>query len=33
MINLRCNGDDMIMAQMKEASSAGSVWGLYDKFI
>ncbi|KAA6439256.1 hypothetical protein FEM33_13350 [Dyadobacter flavalbus] len=33
MINLRCNGEDMIMAQMKEAASSGSVWDLYDQFI
>jgi competence protein ComEC len=33
MINLRCNGDDVIMAQMKEVVSGSSVWDLYDKFI
>lgn len=33
MINLRCNGDDIIMAQMKEVLFGTSVWDLYDKFI
>lgn len=33
MINLRCNGDDIIMAQMKEVVSGASVWDLYDKFV
>ena len=31
MINLRCDGDNIIMAQMKEAVSSGSVWDLYDE--
>jgi competence protein ComEC len=30
MINLRCNGDNIIMAQMKEAFQAGRVWDLYE---
>lgn len=30
MINLRCNGVEIIMAQMKEASKKGEVWDLYD---
>lgn len=30
MINLRCDGDKIIMAQMKEAAKAGSVWDLYE---
>jgi competence protein ComEC len=29
MINLRCDGDKMIMAQMKEAYANGDVWDLY----
>lgn len=33
MINLRCNGDDLIMAQMKDGLFGASVWDLYDKFI
>lgn len=33
MINLRCNGHNIIMAQMKEAAKAGSVWDLYTEFI
>jgi beta-lactamase superfamily II metal-dependent hydrolase len=31
MINLRCNGERIIMAQMKEAPSQGNIWDLYDK--
>lgn len=31
MINLRCDGDNIIMAQMKEAVSSGSVWDLYEQ--
>ncbi len=31
MINLRCNGDDIIMAQMKEAVTGSSVWDLYEQ--
>ncbi|WP_231491660.1 ComEC/Rec2 family competence protein [Pedobacter sp. Leaf170] len=30
MINLRCNGTDFIMAQMKEVARQGSVWDLYN---
>jgi len=30
MINLRCDGEKIIMAQMKEAVSAGKVWDLYE---
>jgi competence protein ComEC len=30
MINLRCDGEKIIMAQMKEAAKAGSVWDLYE---
>jgi beta-lactamase superfamily II metal-dependent hydrolase len=30
MINLRCDGDKMIMAQMKEVSTNGDVWDLYE---
>lgn len=30
MINLRCDGTDIIMAQMKEVSTGGSVWDLYE---
>lgn len=30
MINLRCNGDKIIMAQMKEAYTDGKVWDLYE---
>lgn len=30
MINLRCDGDKIIMAQMKEAVSEGRVWDLYE---
>ncbi len=29
MINLRCNGADIIMAQMKEAGQASNIWDLY----
>ena len=31
MINLRCDGENIIMAQMKEAVSSGSVWDLYEE--
>jgi len=31
MINMRCDGDNIIMAQMKEAVSSGSVWDLYEQ--
>jgi beta-lactamase superfamily II metal-dependent hydrolase len=30
MINLRCDGDKIIMAQMKEVSKNGDVWDLYE---
>lgn len=30
MINLRCDGEKIIMAQMKEATSPGKVWDLYE---
>ena len=30
MINLRCDGKKVILAQMKEAYTAGSVWDLYE---
>lgn len=30
MINLRCDGEKIIMAQMKEAVAAGKVWDLYE---
>lgn len=30
MINLRCDGENIIMAQMKEAVTQGRVWDLYD---
>lgn len=30
MINLRCDGDKIVMAQMKEVISDGKVWDLYD---
>lgn len=30
MINLRCDGENIIMAQMKEAATAGKVWDLYE---
>ncbi|MFH0761952.1 MAG: hypothetical protein V2A67_10665 [Bacteroidota bacterium] len=30
MINLRCNGDNIIMAQMKEVFTDGDVWDLYE---
>lgn len=30
MINLRCNGENIIMAQMKEAATQGKVWDLYE---
>ena len=33
MINLRSNGEEVIMAQMKEVVTGASVWDLYDKFI
>ncbi|AMR29942.1 hypothetical protein A0256_00185 [Mucilaginibacter sp. PAMC 26640] len=33
MINLRCNGEQVIMAQMKEVVTGASVWDLYDNFI
>jgi competence protein ComEC len=32
MINMRCDGDTMIMAQMKEAYANGDVWDLYEIF-
>jgi competence protein ComEC len=31
MINMRCDGENIIMAQMKEAVSSGSVWDLYEE--
>ncbi len=31
MINLRTDGENIIMAQMKEAVSSGSVWDLYEE--
>jgi competence protein ComEC len=31
MINLRCDGDHIIMAQMKEVITGGSVWDLYEQ--
>lgn len=31
MINLRCDGENIIMAQMKEAVSGASVWDLYEE--
>jgi beta-lactamase superfamily II metal-dependent hydrolase len=31
MINMRCNGDDIIMAQMKEVTTGSNVWDLYEE--
>src|SRR5690606_24647517 len=31
MINLRCNGKKIIMAQMKEVAIGGNVWDLYEE--
>lgn len=31
MINLRCDGERIIMAQMKEAPSQGNIWDLYNE--
>jgi competence protein ComEC len=31
MINLRCDGERIIMAQMKESHSKGNVWDLYEE--
>lgn len=31
MINMRCNGEQIIMAQMKEVVTNGSVWDLYEE--
>jgi competence protein ComEC len=32
MINLRCDGDNIIMAQMKEVISDGKIWDLYELY-
>jgi len=31
MINMRCNGDNIIMAQMKEVTTGSNVWDLYEE--
>jgi len=31
MINLRCDGENIIMAQMKEVVTGGNVWDLYEE--